>query len=121
MYDIQILKSKIHGVTVTEANHLYRGSLTMDEGFMEAADMVEYEKVLVVNNNNGERLETYLIKGEKGSGVCCLNGAAAHKGSIKDELIVMSFAWMDKLVAKFFKPIRVFINHKNKIENIETD
>ena len=121
MYTIDILFSKVHGITVTEANLHYTGSLTLDSAIMEAANMIEYQKILVVNNDNGERLETYLIKGKKDSGVCCLNGAAAHKGKEGHKLIIMAFAYMDGHVAKSYKPIRVFINEKNKIDNIERD
>jgi aspartate 1-decarboxylase len=119
-YVIEILLGKVHGITVTEANLAYNGSLTLDEGIMKAAGMMEYQKVTVVNNNNGERLETYLIKGEKDSGVCCLNGAAAHRGKEGDVLILMVFGYIDSYVAQTFKPVRVFINEKNKIKNIET-
>lgn len=88
---------------------------------MDAAKMIAYQKVLIVNNDNGERLETYLIRGEKDSGVCCLNGAAAHKGKKGHKLIIMAFAYMDGHVAKSFKPTRVFIDEKNKIKKIEKD
>jgi len=121
MYTIDILLSKVHGITVTEANLNYQGSLTLDAAIMAAAKMVEYQKVLVVNNNNGERLETYLINGAKGSGVCCLNGAAAYKGTKGDTLIIMTFGYLDEHVASAYKPVRVFIDEKNKIKNIETN
>jgi aspartate 1-decarboxylase len=121
MYTIEILLSKVHGITVTEANLAYRGSLTLDEEIMEVAGMIEYQKVYVVNNHNGERLETYLIRGEKGSGVCCLNGAAAHKGSKGHELILMCFGYMDDIIAKKRKPVRVFMDRQNKIDNIAKD
>lgn len=120
-YKVELLKSKLHGIRVTEANLHYRGSLTVDEALIEAAGMFAYEKILVVNNVNGERLETYLIKGARDSGVCCMNGAAAHKASVGHELIVMSFVTMNDAQAKRWKPRRVFINDKNKIDNIETD
>jgi aspartate 1-decarboxylase len=84
MYQIQILKSKVHRATITEANVDYVGSLTMDEDLMDAANMIEHEKIQVVNVNNGERIETYLIKGKRGSGVICLNGPAARKGVVGD-------------------------------------
>lgn len=119
MYTVDILLAKVHGIKVTEANLTYRGSLTMDESIMDAAGMIEYQKVLVVNNANGERLETYLIKGERGSGVCCLNGAAAYKGAEGHELIVMCFGYMDGYLAKRHKPVRVFIDENNRIGNIE--
>src|ERR1700750_2692021 len=121
MYTLDILFSKIHGITVTEANLNYKGSLTLDVSIMEAAKMIEYQKILVVNNDNGERLETYLIKGAKDSGGCCLNGAAAHKGKEGHTLIIMTFGYMDGHVAKSYKPLRVFIDEKNKIKNIESD
>lgn len=119
MHTVDILLAKVHGITVTEANLAYRGSLTLDERIIDAAGMMEYQKVLVVNNNNGERLETYLIKGQRDSGVCCLNGAAAHKGSKGDELIVMCFGYMDQYLARQHKPVRVFINQDNKVDTIE--
>ncbi len=118
---IHVLGSKVHGIKVTEANLAYRGSLTLDETIMEAAGWLEYEKVLVVNNVNGERLETYLIKGCKGTGVCCLNGAAAHKGSAGHELIVMNFIMMEKDSARGRKPLRVFISEDNCIDRIEAE
>lgn len=105
---IQILKSKIHRVTVTQADLNYIGSVTIDEELMEAANIVQYEKVFIVNNNNGERLETYAIKGERGSGIICLNGAAARKASPGDVIIIMTFAIMDYEEAKCFKPSVVF-------------
>ncbi|MBP5423290.1 MAG: aspartate 1-decarboxylase [Paludibacteraceae bacterium] len=105
---IQILKSKIHRVTVTQADLNYIGSVTIDEELMEAANIVQYEKVFIVNNNNGERLETYAIKGERGSGIICLNGAAARKASPGDVIIIMAFAIMDYEEAKCFKPSVVF-------------
>ncbi len=119
MHTVDILLSKVHGIRVTEANLNYRGSLTLDAAIMDAAGMIEYQKVLVVNNNNGERLETYLIKGAMGSRVCCLNGAAAYKGKEGDELILMVFGYMDAYLAKSFKPVRVFTNESNDIQNIE--
>lgn len=91
---IQILKSKVHRATITEANIDYVGSLTLDEDLMDAAGMIENEKIQVVNVQNGERLETYLIKGERGSGVCCLNGPAARKGLVGDIVIIISYAIM---------------------------
>jgi aspartate 1-decarboxylase len=121
MYQIKMLKSKIHGITITEANVHYTGSLTLDTELIEAANMIPDEWVVIVNNSNGERIETYLIAGSKGSGVCCLNGAAARKGIEGDKLIIMSNMWVDHLDAKGWKPIRVFINDKNKIEKTETD
>ena len=105
---IEILKSKIHRVTVTDANVNYIGSITIDENLMEAANIIEYEKVHVVNVNNGERLVTYVIKGERDSGVICLNGPAAHKAKIGDIVIIISYAIMTPEEAKTYTPIRVF-------------
>jgi aspartate 1-decarboxylase len=105
---VEILKSKIHRVTVTEADLEYIGSITIDEELMEAANILQNEKVQVVNNNNGERLITYAIKGERGSGIICLNGAAARKASKGDVVIIMSFAMMDYEEAKNFKPTVIF-------------
>lgn len=112
---IQILKSKIHRATITEANLNYVGSLTLDEDLMDAADMVEYEKIQVVNVNNGERIETYLIKGERGSGVCCLNGPAARKGAVGDIVIVISYGLVAKEEAKNWQPVVVFPKEGNKL------
>lgn len=106
--NIEILKSKIHRVTVTEANLNYVGSITIDEDLMDAANLVEFEKVQVVVINNGERLETYVIKGERGSGVICLNGPAARKVAVGDIAIIMSYALMDFEEAKTFKPSVIF-------------
>lgn len=105
---IEIVKSKIHRVTVTEANLNYMGSITIDEDLMDAANVIENEKVQIVNNNNGERFETYVIKGERGSGVICLNGAAARKVQPGDIVIIMSYALIDFEEAKTFKPSVVF-------------
>ena len=105
---IQVIKSKLHRVSVTEANLNYIGSITIDEDLMDAANLIEGEKVQIVNNNNGERLETYVIKGERGSGNICLNGAAARKVQPGDTLIIMSYALMDFEEAKQFKPAIVF-------------
>jgi aspartate 1-decarboxylase len=113
MYQIQILKSKVHRATVTEANIDYVGSLTMDADLMEAANMLEHEKIQVVNVNNGERIETYLIKGERGSGIICLNGPAARKAVVGDIVIIISYALMDFELAKTFKPTVVFPNSAN--------
>ncbi len=101
---IEVVKSKIHRVTVTEANLNYIGSITIDEDLLDAANLIANEKVSIVNNNNGERFETYIIKGERGSGVVCLNGAAARKAQPGDIIIVMSYAMMDFEEAKTFKP-----------------
>lgn len=105
---IEVLKSKIHCVTVTEANLNYMGSITIDEDLMDAANMIAGEKVQIVDNNNGERFETYIIKGERGSGCICLNGAAARKVQVGDVVIIMSYALMDFEEAKSFKPSVVF-------------
>ena len=113
--NIEILKSKIHRATVTEANLSYVGSITIDETLMRAANMIENEKVQVLNVNNGERLETYVIKGAKGSGVICLNGAAARKVAVGDTIIILSYASMDFEEAKTFKPSIVFPDANNKI------
>lgn len=115
MYQIQILKSKVHRATVTEANIDYVGSLTMDADLMEAANMLEHEKIQVVNVNNGERIETYLIKGERGSGIICLNGPAARKAVVGDIVIIISYALMDFELAKTFKPTVVFPNAENRL------
>jgi aspartate 1-decarboxylase len=101
---IEVLKSKIHRAVITEANLNYVGSLTVDEDLMDAANMIEYEKIHVVNVNNGERIETYLIKGARGSGVICLNGAAARKGEVGDVVIIISYGIMDFEKAKTHKP-----------------
>jgi aspartate 1-decarboxylase len=105
---IEVVKSKLHRVTVTEANLNYIGSITIDEDLMNAANLIEGEKVQIVNNNNGERLETYVIKGIKGSGMICLNGAAARKVQPGDVIIIMAYAWMTSDEAKTFKPAIVF-------------
>lgn len=105
---IEVVKSKIHKVTVTEANLQYVGSITIDVALMEAANIIESEKVQIVNVNNGERLETYVIKGERGSGVVCLNGPAARKCAVGDVVIIISYASMDFEEAKKHTPTLVF-------------
>jgi len=105
---IEVLKSKIHQAVVTEANLQYVGSITIDETLMEAANLIENEKVQVLNINNGERLETYVIKGKKDSGVICLNGPAARKAAIGDVVVIISYCAMDFEEAKHFKPWIVF-------------
>lgn len=105
---IEVLKSKIHCAQVTQANLNYIGSITIDEDLMDAANMIEGEKVQIVNNNNGERFETYLIKGERGSGCICLNGAAARKVVVGDTVIIISYALMDFEEAKTFRPSVIF-------------
>ena len=112
---IEVLKSKIHCVEVTEANLKYMGSITIDEDLMDAADMIAGEKVEIVNNNNGERLETYIIKGERGSGCVCLNGAAARKVQVGDVCIIISYALMDFEEAKMFIPSVVFPDANNRL------
>ena len=113
---IEVLKSKIHRVTVTEANLNYMGSIAIDEDLMDAANIIENEKVQVLNLNNGERLETYVIKGERGSGVICLNGAAARKVLPGDILLIMSYAAMEINEAKTFRPVTIFPDTKtNKL------
>ncbi len=113
---IQVFKSKIHRVSVTEANLNYVGSITIDEDLIEAAQLTEGERVQVVNNNNGERLETYVIKGERGSGVICLNGAAARKAEVGDIVIIISYAFMTPEEAKNFKPVAVFPDENNRLK-----
>jgi aspartate 1-decarboxylase len=105
---IEVLKSKIHKVTITEANLQYVGSITIDEDLMEAANIIENEKVQIVNINNGERLETYVIKGTRGSGEICLNGPAARKAQVGDVIIIISYASMDFEEAKMHKPVVIF-------------
>lgn len=105
---IEVLKSKIHRVRVTEANLNYVGSITIDEELMGAANMIEGEKVQILDINNGERFETYIIKGERGSGCICLNGAAARKVAVDDLVIIVSYALMDFEEAKTFKPSVIF-------------
>lgn len=110
---IEVLKSKLHCVQVTQANLHYMGSITIDEDLMDAAEMVEGQKVQIVDNNNGERFETYIIKGERGSGCICLNGAAARKVVVGDTLIIIAYALVDFEEAKAFKPKVVFpVNNK---------
>jgi len=113
---IEILKSKIHRVTVTEANLNYVGSITIDENLMDAANLIENEKVQVLNLNNGERFETYVIKGRRGSGEICVNGAAARKVIVGDIILIMSYASIDFEEAKQFKPSIIFPDTKtNKL------
>lgn len=113
---IEVLKSKIHRATVTDADIHYIGSITIDEDLMDAANIIENEKVQVVNINNGERFETYVIKGKRGSGIICLNGAAARKAVVGDILIIISFALMDFEEAKKNKPFIVFPDPNNRIK-----
>ena len=113
--NIELLKSKIHRVTVTEANLSYVGSITIDETLMEAAHLIENEKVQVLNVNNGERLETYVIKGAKDSGIICLNGPAARKACVGDVVVIISYFSMDFEEAKTFKPWVIFPTSDNKL------
>ncbi len=112
---IEILKSKVHRAVLTEANLQYVGSLTLDEDLMDAANFIENEKIQVVNVNNGERIETYLIKGKRGSGTVCLNGPAARKGAVGDIVIIISYASMNFEEAKTFKPSIVFPKEGNRL------
>ncbi len=112
---IEILKSKIHRVSVTEAQLHYVGSITIDEDLMDAANLIENEKVQVLNVNNGERLETYVIKGERNSGTICINGPAARKMLVGDVVIIISFASMEFETAKKFQPAVIFPNDQNRI------
>ncbi|MDX1903176.1 MAG: aspartate 1-decarboxylase [Thermonemataceae bacterium] len=114
---IEIFKSKIHRVRVTQAELHYVGSITIDEALIEAANLREGEKVQIVNINNGERLETYVIKGERNSGVICLNGPAARKVQVGDIIIVIAYALMTPEEADNFKPALVFPDENNRIQN----
>ncbi len=112
-----ILKSKIHRIRVTDKNLYYEGSLTIDEEILKKADLMEGEMVQVVNITNGNRWETYLMRGEKGSGACILNGGTARLGEVGDELIILSFALIDSAQARRFIPKKVSLDEKNKIVN----
>jgi aspartate 1-decarboxylase len=112
---IEVFKSKIHRVKVTQAELHYVGSITIDEALMEAANLLEGEKVQIVNVNNGERLETYVIRGERNSGVICLNGPAARKVQVGDVVIIIAYALMDFEEAKTFKPTLVFPDENNRL------
>ncbi|HHH53796.1 MAG TPA: aspartate 1-decarboxylase [Bacteroidetes bacterium] len=113
---LQIRKSKIHKATITDANLNYEGSITIDEDLMDAAGIIAGERVQIVNNYNGERIETYVIKGERGSGTVCLNGAAARRAEIGDIVIIIAYAYMSPEEAKEFKPLTVFVDDKNRIK-----
>ncbi|WP_298646775.1 aspartate 1-decarboxylase [uncultured Proteiniphilum sp.] len=113
---LEILKSKIHRARVTDANLNYEGSITIDEDLIDAAHMLVHEKVAVVNNNNGERFETYIIRGERGSGIICLNGAAARKVQKGDVIIIMSYALMSPEEAKTFRPAVINLGEGNRIK-----
>lgn len=112
---IEVMKSKLHCARVTEANLNYMGSITIDEDLMDAVNLIAGEKVYIADNNNGERFETYVIKGERGSGCVCLNGAAARKVQVGDVVIIMSYALMDFEEAKTFKPMVAFPDAENKL------
>lgn len=112
---IEVLKSKIHRVKITEANLHYIGSITIDEALMEAANLIEHEKVQVVDIDNGTRLETYVIKGTRGTGMICMNGPAARAVQVGDTIIIMSFATMDFEAAKTFKPSVIFPKDDNSL------
>ena len=112
---VEILKSKIHRATVTDADLNYEGSITIDEDLVDAANMRIYEKVSVVNNNNGERFDTYIIRGERGSGTICLNGAAARKVQKGDIIIIMSYATIPIAEADHFEPTVVHVDEKNRL------
>lgn len=116
-----MFKSKIHRAVVTQAELYYEGSLTVDSELLEAADLLPYEKVSVVNVNNGERFETYLIAGEPGSGVICLNGAAARKGAVGDEVIIITYASMSDEEARAHRPTVVHVDKKNRIVSISRE
>ncbi|MGZ3755333.1 MAG: aspartate 1-decarboxylase [Mucilaginibacter sp.] len=112
---IEVLKSKIHRVKVTQAELNYVGSITIDEDLMDAANIIANEKVQIVNNNNGERFETYVIRGERGTGTICLNGAAARLVQVGDIVIIMSYAWMEMDEARAYEPIAIFPDGNNRL------
>lgn len=114
---IYLLKSKIHGATVTEANIAYLGSLTVDESLMKAADMLEHERVVIWNLTNGNRIETYAISGPAGSGVICANGAAAHHIKKGDKVIIATFASYSEAELKGHSPIKIFVDEGNRIKS----
>ena len=112
---LKIHKSKIHRATITQANLNYVGSITIDQNLMEAANILEGEQVQIVNNNNGERIETYVIVGERGSGVICLNGAAARRCEVGDVVIIISYAFMSTEEARTFKATTIFPDEENRL------
>lgn len=112
---IEVVKSKIHRVSVTEADLNYVGSITVDEDLLEASNMIENEKVQIVNINNGARFETYIIKGERGTGIICLNGPAARQVAVGDMIIIIAYGILEFEEAKSFKPSFVFPNDDNKL------
>lgn len=113
---LQVYKSKIHRAVITEANLNYVGSIAIDEALMEASGIIEGERVQIVNNNNGERIETYVIKGERDSGQICLNGAAARTAQVGDIVIIIAYAWMTPEELKTFKPKAIYPDENNKIK-----
>lgn len=113
---IEVLKSKIHRATITESDLNYIGSIAIDENLIEAANLIENEKVHIYNITNGERLETYVIRGERGSGIISINGAAARKAAVGDKIIIISYAIMDFEKAKSFKPTILFPDDNNKLK-----
>ncbi len=115
---LHMLKSKLHRATVTEANLNYVGSITIDRKLMEQANLLEYERVLVVNINNGSRLETYVMTGESGSGIICLNGAAARYVQVGDKVIIMAFCELDEQEAECHEPTVVFLKDDNSVDSI---
>ncbi len=115
---IEVFKSKIHRATVTEAQLNYMGSITIDMDLLDAANLIPNEKVQIVNINNGERFETYIIAGQRGSGVICLNGPAARRVQVGDLVIVISYAQMDFEAAKTFQPSIVFVDENNRITHL---
>ena len=112
---IEVLKSKIHRVKVTQAELNYVGSITIDEDLLDAANIIANEKVQIVNNNNGARFETYVIKGERGSGIICLNGATARLAQVGDVVIIMSYGYLDIEEAKAYNPLLIFPDDHNKL------
>ncbi len=116
---VTMMKSKVHRATVTEANLHYKGSLTLDRDLMDAAGMLEYEQVHVLNINSGDRFVTYVIEGERGSGVVCLNGAAARLGQQGDLIIAITFAQMDAQEAPSYHPVIVHVDENNRVSEIE--
>lgn len=116
---ITMMKSKVHRATVTEANLDYQGSLTLDRDLMDAAGMVEYEQVHVLNINTGDRFVTYIIEGERGSGTVCLNGAAARLGQPGDLIIAITYAQMDAAEAAAYKPVMVHVDAQNRISHVK--
>lgn len=112
---IEVLQAKIHNVRITQTELNYTGSITIDEDLMDAAGVIANQKVLIVNNNNGERFETYIIRGDRGTGIIGLNGAAARRGQVGDELIIMTFAQMTPEEARSHQPCNLFPDRNNKL------